>query len=91
MSNPRPIVKVENRGWRSWPSDIRAARYDIKPSGHTRQSCLIGSNNFVLGSDYPHAPSTFPNTLSGLMDIEGLSDEAKEDIAGGNLKRLFDL
>jgi predicted TIM-barrel fold metal-dependent hydrolase len=85
----------------------QCARCEIKPSEHIRQSCLIGaepdedtlagavqsigSKNFVLGSDYPHAPSTFPNTVTGLMAMEGLSDEAKEDIVGGNLKRLFNL
>ena len=85
----------------------QCARCEIKPSEHIRQSCLIGaepdeealvgavmsigSKNFVLGSDYPHPPSTYPNTVTGLMDMEGLSDEAKEDILGGNLKRLFDL
>jgi predicted TIM-barrel fold metal-dependent hydrolase len=49
----------------------------------------LGSKNFVVGSDYPHPPSTFPNTAAGIANMPGLSDEARSDILGDNLKRLF--
>jgi predicted TIM-barrel fold metal-dependent hydrolase len=51
----------------------------------------IGSKNFIAGSDYPHPPSTYPNTAAGFLDMPGLSDEAKDDLLGGNLRRLFNL
>ncbi|MDP6173885.1 MAG: amidohydrolase family protein, partial [Rhodospirillales bacterium] len=85
----------------------QCARCEIKPSQHIRETCLvmaepdedviagavnaIGSKNFIIGSDYPHPPSTFPNTTSGIEAMSGLSEEAKEDMLGGNLKRMFDL
>ena len=51
----------------------------------------IGSRNFIVGSDYPHPPSTFPNTAAGIETMEGLGEEAKRDILGGNLIRFFRL
>jgi 2,3-dihydroxybenzoate decarboxylase len=85
----------------------QCARCEIAPSEHIRQSCLvavepdetpivgaiasIGSKNFIIGSDYPHPPSTFPNTAAGLESMEGLSDEARSDILGGNLQAFFGL
>lgn len=85
----------------------QCARCEILPSEHLRQSCMvavepdetpiaasvqsIGSRNFIVGSDYPHPPSTFPNTAAGIEEMEGLSDEAKGDILGGNLQRFFEI
>ena len=85
----------------------QCARCEIPPSEHLLQSCMvavepdekpivgsintIGSKNFILGSDYPHPPSTFPNTASGIEEMEGLSEEAKADLLGLNMKRLFKL
>ncbi len=85
----------------------QCSRCDILPSEHIRETCLvmaepdetvivdavnaIGSKNFIIGSDYPHPPSTFPNTTSGIENMKGLSEEAKEDMLGGNLKRMFGL
>ena len=45
----------------------------------------IGSENFIIGSDYPHPPSTYPNTAAGLENMEGLTREQKENILGRNL------
>ena len=83
----------------------QCARCEILPSEHIRESCMvgaepdetpivgaihsIGSKNFVVGSDYPHPPSTFPNTAAGIEDMPGLTEEMKSDMLGGNLKRLF--
>ena len=85
----------------------QCARCEILPSEHIRQSCVvaiepdeqaivgavhtIGSKNFIIGSDYPHPPSTYPNTAAGIQDMEGLSAEAKEDILGRNLGVLFNV
>jgi len=92
---------------RVYEIEPQCARCEIPPSEHILQSCLvaaepdetpiigaiqsIGSKNFIIGSDYPHPPSTFPNTAAGLSEMAGLSEEAKSDILGGNLMRLFGL
>jgi predicted TIM-barrel fold metal-dependent hydrolase len=83
----------------------QCARCTEKPSDLIRKSCFvaaepdefslpaavsaIGSKNFVIGSDYPHPPSTYPTTAAGIETMEGLSDEAKNDILGGNIQRLL--
>lgn len=51
----------------------------------------IGNKNFIVGSDYPHPPSTFPNTAAGILNMPGLTDEDKEAMLGGNLRRLFNI
>jgi aminocarboxymuconate-semialdehyde decarboxylase len=83
----------------------QCARCTEKPSDLIRRSCYvavepdegplaaavssIGSENFVLGSDYPHPPSTYPNTAAGLEEMEGLSQQDKENILGRNIQRLL--
>jgi predicted TIM-barrel fold metal-dependent hydrolase len=83
----------------------QCARCDIPPSEHILESCMVaiepdetpivgsiatlGHKNFIVGSDYPHPPSTFPNTAAGIETMEGLTDEMRDDMLGGNLKRLF--
>ena len=42
----------------------------------------IGSENFIIGSDYPHPPSTFPNTAAGIESMAGLSSQDRENIPG---------
>ena len=85
----------------------QCARCDELPSELIKQSCLvavepdeeaivgsiqtIGSKNFIIGSDYPHPPSTYPNTAAGISSMEGLSEEAKQDILGDNMSRFFRL
>lgn len=49
----------------------------------------IGSENFILGSDYPHPPSTYPNTVQGLLSL-GISDKDVENILGNNIQRFLD-
>jgi hypothetical protein len=51
----------------------------------------IGSENFIIGSDYPHPPSTFPTTAAGIENMAGLSEQDKENILGGNLTRVLGL
>ena len=85
----------------------QCARCSVEPSELLRKSfyvavepdefCLpqavaaIGSENFIIGSDYPHPPSTFPNTAAGIEKMEGLSEQDKLNILGGNLTQLFGL
>jgi predicted TIM-barrel fold metal-dependent hydrolase len=48
-----------------------------------------GCDNLVLGSDYPHPDTFFPNTLPRLMNREEISLEDKNKIAGKNAERLL--
>ena len=90
---------------RVYKVEPQCARCSERPSDLIRRSCYvavepdegpvvqavqaIGSENFIVGSDYPHPPSTYPNTVAGIESMEGLSPKDKENILGGNLQRLF--
>jgi len=50
-----------------------------------------GSENLVLGSDYPHPDTFFPYTVPRLMGLPSVSPEDKEKIAGKNAQRLLGL
>jgi predicted TIM-barrel fold metal-dependent hydrolase len=91
---------------RVYKVEPQCARCDVAPSELIRDHFLvavepdeeplvqavaaIGSENFIIGSDYPHPPSTYPNTAAGI-EAMALSEEAKENILGGNAQRLFGL
>lgn len=51
---------------------------------------LIGVENLMWGSDYPHAESTFPKSRE-IVDriLQGVSEEEKAKIAGDNAARLY--
>ena len=92
---------------RVYQIEPQCARCDVPPSELLAGSCMvavepderaiagavqtIGSRNFIIGSDYPHPPSTFPNTAAGIEEMAELGDEAKRDILGGNMARFFRL
>ena len=83
----------------------QCARCDIPPSEQIMRSCFIavepyeepivqtiaqvGSQNFLVGSDYPHPPSTFPNTAVGIERLEGLTQQDKDNILGLNARAVF--
>ncbi len=51
---------------------------------------IIGVDNMMWGSDYPHAESTWPRSQEILGQIlQGVSEEEKEKIGGGNAARLY--
>jgi len=51
---------------------------------------LIGVENLMWGSDYPHSESTFPKSLEILDRIlEGVPEEEKAMIVGGNAARVY--
>lgn len=91
----------------SFRVEPQCARTSTKPSELIRRSIMlgvepdefflpqaisaIGSQNFILGSDYPHPPSTFPNTVSGIETMEGLSDEDRVNILGANVARVMNI
>lgn len=50
---------------------------------------VIGVDNVVFGSDYPH-PEGMSDPISFVDELEGLPDEDKAKVMGGNLGRLID-
>jgi predicted TIM-barrel fold metal-dependent hydrolase len=53
---------------------------------------LIGVENLLWGSDYPHADSLFPESQPVLDSIfRGVSDEDRRQITAGNVCRLYGL
>ena len=79
----------------------QCSRVPNPPSEYIRRSCqvavepdewclphaisAIGSDNFIIGSDYPHPPSTYPNTAAGIENMEGITQEDKQKILGTNI------
>ena len=50
----------------------------------------VGVDNLLWGSDYPHAESTFPRSQEIVERIlQGVPEEEKAKIAGGNAARLY--
>ena len=51
---------------------------------------MIGVDNMMWGSDYPHSESTFPQSQQILRDIlAGVPASEQAKIAGGNTARLY--
>jgi predicted TIM-barrel fold metal-dependent hydrolase len=53
---------------------------------------IIGVDNLLWGSDYPHVESTFPRTQQILEEVLAeCTEEEKAKIAGGNAARIYHL
>ena len=53
---------------------------------------VIGVDNLMWGSDYPHAESTFPRSREILDQmLEKVSEDEKAKIEGGNCARVFNI
>jgi predicted TIM-barrel fold metal-dependent hydrolase len=51
---------------------------------------LIGTDNMMWGSDYPHSESTFPRSRQILAEIlAGVPEEEQAKIAAGNTARVY--
>ena len=51
---------------------------------------VIGVDNILWGSDYPHRESTWPNSRKVLAEVlQGLSEEEKRKISFSNAARLY--
>jgi len=51
---------------------------------------VIGVDNMMWGSDYPHSESTFPQSRKILAEIlSGVPDDEQAKIAGGNTARVY--
>ena len=52
---------------------------------------VIGVDNMMWGSDYPHSESTFPKSREILTEIlAGVPDDEQAKIVGGNTARIYD-
>src|SRR5882757_6659967 len=57
-----------------------------------RDRQIIGVDNLLWGSDYPHVESTFPRTRQIIEEIlVDCTEEEKAKIAGGNAARIYRL
>ena len=55
-----------------------------------RMRDIIGVDNMMWGSDYPHPESTFPRSKAVLEDIlRDCTEDEKAKIAGGNAARVY--
>ena len=53
---------------------------------------IIGVDNFLWGSDYPHTESTFPRSRQILEEIlADCTEEEKVQIGGGNAARIYNI
>ena len=51
---------------------------------------LIGADNVMIETDYPHSDSTWPNCIEfAHKQLEGFDDETKYKILRGNAERVF--
>lgn len=57
-----------------------------------QQRDIIGVDNLMWGSDYPHVESTFPRSQQIIEEIlADCTEEEKAKIAGGNAARVYHL
>jgi predicted TIM-barrel fold metal-dependent hydrolase len=50
---------------------------------------LVGDDNLVVSSDFPHFDCAFPNAFDHVLDIPGVSVESKRKILWDNCARLY--
>lgn len=73
-----------------WLRQFYATIEDDRPAILTRE--LIGVDNLMWGSDYPHVDSTWPCSIQVIEEMfEGVSDEDRDKITRGNVERLYQL
>lgn len=73
-----------------WHRQFYATIEDDRPAILTRE--IIGVDNLMWGSDYPHVDSTWPCSMDVLDEIfEGVPDEDREKITVGNVRALYRL
>jgi predicted TIM-barrel fold metal-dependent hydrolase len=50
---------------------------------------MIGDENLVVSSDFPHFDSEFPNASEHFLALPGVSDESKHKILWDNCARCY--
>ena len=73
-----------------WARQFWATIEDDRPAILTRE--LIGVDNLMWGSDYPHVDSTWPCSLNVLGEVfRDVSEEDRNKITRTNVERLYGL
>jgi predicted TIM-barrel fold metal-dependent hydrolase len=73
-----------------WRRQVFATFQDDEPGVRCRD--LIGVENLMWGSDYPHFDSTFPNSREAIeRNFAGVPEAERELILGGNMIRVYNL
>jgi predicted TIM-barrel fold metal-dependent hydrolase len=52
---------------------------------------LVGENQIVYASDFPHWDHSFPQSIDEIRDRGDLSEVQKRKILGDNARRLYGL
>ena len=52
---------------------------------------LIGDDNIVYSTDYPHGDSDFPHAVDEFLEVKGIPDETRKKILWSNCARLYDI
>ena len=73
-----------------WRRQFYATIEDDRPAILTRE--IIGVDNLMWGSDYPHVDSTWPCSLEVLDEIfQGVPAAERDAITHGNVTQLYGL
>ena len=81
---------IGERAHEIWSRQFYATIEDDRPAILTRE--LIGVDNLMWGSDYPHVDSTWPCSIQVIEEMfEGVSDEDRDKITRTNVERLYGL
>jgi predicted TIM-barrel fold metal-dependent hydrolase len=82
------------------------SRLKLKPSEYFKRQCwisteaerelpmiteLMGDDNIVYSTDYPHGDSDFPHAVDELLELERVPDTSKRKILWDNCARLYGL
>ena len=89
-----------------WLGAMDAPELRMKPSEYFRRNCwlsveadedlarqyieVLGADNLVFSTDYPHADSKYPRAVRSFLDLP-LSDADKRKILWDNWSRLYDI
>jgi predicted TIM-barrel fold metal-dependent hydrolase len=52
---------------------------------------LVGDNNIVYSTDYPHGDSDYPHAVEEMLQVKGVSTEARRKIFWDNCARLYNI
>ncbi len=85
---------------------ISVIKNKLKPSDYFKRQCwisteaekelpmiisLMGDNNIVYSTDYPHGDSDYPHAVEEMLELGGVSAESKKKILWDNCARLYNL
>lgn len=86
----RRFPKMKMSGMEYWKRHVYATFQDDEPGVRCRD--LIGVENLMWGSDYPHFDSTWPNSRSAIeRNFRGVPADERSLILGGNMVRVYNL